>query len=512
MSFITQLVNVFYVLLIGLLTLCVWKLFKFVSHFIYLNKKLSQVPGLPRHWLLGNARKGQVENSKSVADIFVKAANAGHKVFCMWTGPIPTVGVIHPDSFKELNRQTREKSKTALGGFRLVLPWIGDGLLSSEGNKWERNRKLLTPAFHFDILNGYIDIMNDGSDILMDRFAKDTSKGNTIDIFPYVCKMTLDSMLRCSLSYSGSIQTKASESEEQYIEAVKRLSEILVSRLLNVPLLIDSIFYMLPIGKEFRQLCDRVHQFTGNIIQSRTKELSALGEVDFTEGKKRRLDFLDILLTAKDNEGRGLSPQEIQDEVDTFTFEGHDTTASAISWAIYALGKYPDLQQKVYKDVCNVVADSDIITKDHLGQFAYMPKFIKEVMRYFSPVPVIERTSNDKPVVIDGVEIPPNVSTWIHIYALHHNESVWPNHTVFDPERFDAGNRDGHDAYSFIPFSAGSRNCIGQVFAMNEIKINIAKVVKRFEITVDPSEEPVLLPNVVMRAENGLNVGFKPRK
>ncbi|KAL4233192.1 Cytochrome P450 4X1 [Mactra antiquata] len=150
--------------------------------------------------------------------------------------------------------------------------------------------------------------------------------------------------------------------------------------------------------------------------------------------------------------------------------------------------------------------------QEHLGQFTYMSKFIKEVLRYFSPVPMIGRVNNDQPIVLDGIEIPANVSVWIHIYALHHNESIWKNNMVFDPERFDAGQRDDNDVYGFIPFSAGSRNCIGQSFAMNEIKINIAKVVKRFEVTVVPSKEAVIIPDVVMRAENGLYVGFKPRK
>ncbi|KAL4233196.1 hypothetical protein ACF0H5_007880 [Mactra antiquata] len=512
MSFTTHFYSILYALCIGIVTVFIWKVFRHISHFVYLRRKLSVVPGLPRHWLLGNAQKGQVDSSKNFLKLIIKAANEKHKIFCTWVGTLPVVHILHADPLKEVIKQTREKSKGHTDGYRMFGPWLGDGLLMSEGRKWERNRKLLTPAFHFDILNGYINIMNDGADILMDRFAKDTSKGNTIDVFPYVCKMTLDSMLRCSLSYSGSIQTKASESEEEYIQAVRRMSEILWQRNLRPYLAIDGVFYNFPIGKEFVQLCKKVHNFTGKIIKSRTQTLKTHDEVQVTEGKKRRLDFLDILLTAKDSEGHGLSPQEIQDEVDTFTFEGHDTTASAVSWGIYALGKYPDLQQKVYKDVCDVVGDSKMITKDHIGRFTYMSKFVKEVLRYYSPVPIIGRAEYDHPVIIDGKEIPTNVSMWVNIYAIHHNEDIWTNNMLFDPERFDAEHRDDHDVYGFVPFSVGSRNCIGQVFAMNEIKINIAKVVQRYEVVVDPSKEPVLLPDVIMRADNGVHVGFRPRK
>ncbi|XP_053374931.1 cytochrome P450 4A7-like isoform X2 [Mercenaria mercenaria] len=393
-----------------------------------------------------------------------------------------------------------------MDGYTFFEPWLGEGLLISGGKKWERNRKLLTPAFHFDILNGYVNVMNETADSLLAKLADASKNDKVVDVFPYVCRASLDTMLRCSLSYEEDLQQTTVSG---YLDTVRRLSEINWERSLRLTLLSDTVFKWSSVGREFYQLCDQAHKFTGGIIQSRKKELEK--QPNITQ-QKRRLDFLDILLTARDEHGQGLSSQEIQDEVDTFTFEGHDTTSSAISWTIFALAKHPELQAKVFHDVKGVLKDQDLVTTDHLGKFTYLPLFIKEVLRYYSPVPMVGRRQTDTPVVIDGIEIPVGVSFWIQIYCIHHNKDVWPNHEVFDPERFQASNRDDTDIYGFIPFSAGSRNCIGQVFAMNEIKITIAKLLSRFEILLEPGNEPVLLPDVIMRSENGISVRLKERK
>ncbi|XP_060571282.1 cytochrome P450 4A6-like isoform X2 [Ruditapes philippinarum] len=431
--------------------------------------------------------------------------NGGGRMYCMWNGPLPILGVCHPETFQQLNKQSHNKARGFTDGYRVLEPWLGEGLLISEGKKWERNRRLLTPAFHFNILNGYVDVMNDVTEQFLDKLGEATQGGESVDVFPYVCRSTLDNMLRCSLSYEGSM---LESKEHSYIKAVQRLTTIMWERMLQPILLIDFIFKLSPLGSESKRETDVAHKFTGGLIQSRRNTLK--GQTDLTE-QKRRLDFLDILLTAKDENGNGLSKQEIQDEVDTFTFEGHDTTASAISWSIYALGQHPDLQEKVYKDVQNITRDSEGISQSCLSQFEYLPLFIKEVMRLYSPVPMIARRTTD-PITIDGIEIPAGPRIDVNIYAIHHNPEIWKNPETFDPSRFDQHHRDETNIYGFIPFSAGSRNCIGQVFAMNEIKITVAKLVKRFEVLPVKDHTPELQPDVIMRSLNGLPVVLRPRE
>ncbi|XP_052809276.1 cytochrome P450 4A2-like [Mya arenaria] len=214
--------------------------------------------------------------------------------------------------------------------------------------------------------------------------------------------------------------------------------------------------------------------------------------------------------SAKDEQGRGLDRQEIQDEVDTFTFEGHDTTASALAWGLYALGQYPDIQEKVYEDAKSVLGSKEHVDSGDLHAFKYIPMYIKEVLRYYTPVPVISRKSPNT-IVLDGLEIPPGSRVDVHIYVMHHNPAIWKNPEEFRPERFSDKQKEEHDVFGFVPFSAGSRNCIGQVFALNELKISLAKFVNRFEVRPDPGHKPDMLWDMITRSTTGLKVCLKER-
>ncbi|KAK3083932.1 hypothetical protein FSP39_005566 [Pinctada imbricata] len=144
---------------------------------------------------------------------------------------------------------------------------------------------------------------------------------------------------------------------------------------------------------------------------------------------KRHLDFLDILITAKDSDGSGLTDEDIRAEVDTFLFEGHDTTASAISWAAYYLGKHPEEQQKVYEEVKNITNCEDNFTWENINNCPRLALFLKEAMRQSSPVPIIARQLR-KPFEFDGFEIPAGMAVGIWIYHVNNHPNVWPDNEV----------------------------------------------------------------------------------
>ncbi|KAK3084664.1 hypothetical protein FSP39_017144 [Pinctada imbricata] len=213
------------------------------------------------------------------------------------------------------------------------------------------------------------------------------------------------------------------------------------------------------------------------IINSLMQRIN-LRKEDPEQLKKRHLDFLDILLSAKDEDGTGLTDEEIREEVDTFLFAGHDTTASAISWLTYYLGKYPEEQQKVYEEVRNLTKGEDNFTWENINDCRYLALFIKEAMRITPPVPIIVRYLT-KPFEFDGVEIPAGTQVGLFIVHINNHPSVWKDHEVFRPERFLTENVNSRDPYAYVPFSAGPRNCIGQRFAMDEVKVIIARLLLR---------------------------------
>ncbi|XP_063447863.1 cytochrome P450 4B1-like [Mytilus trossulus] len=315
-----------------------------------------------------------------------------------------------------------------------------------------------------------------------------------------------------------------------------------MARNLNLLFYPEWLYRLSPSGKEFFNLCDYVHKFAEDIIEKRKQELMSKVSIN----KKRQMDFLDILLTAKDENGQGLTDKEIRSEVDTFMFAGHETTASVLSWSIYALGKYKHIQDKVYTEVKKVIGDKQHIDGDDISEMKYLSCFLKEVMRQYTPVPLIARTL-EKPTVVNGVELPEGILTILGIHSGHHHPDVWDDPWVgtihthsqntgetylltilgihsghhhpdvwedpweFKPERFEGSIQRDMDPYSFTPFSAGPRNCIGQSFAQSEEKVLIARIINRFEISLDPNHKVEPFIEFVMRAKNGMMVSFKDR-
>ncbi|XP_041377345.1 cytochrome P450 4A24-like [Gigantopelta aegis] len=462
------------------------------------------VPHLPLHWLFGSLPN--IKSHRDLIHMHKPIINSGSKFFLWWLGPVRAcVGVVHPDTVRHILKTSLPKCKSG-AGYDLLKPWIGDGLLLSDGEKWERNRRLLTPAFHFDILRPYVKIYNQVAKTLTNKLARECEGGGYVEVCRPSGLATLDTMLQCSLSYKDNIQERGQS--HPYVNAVERLSHLLLIRSLNIVYHYSYFIYGLTKnGKEFQALCDYAHSFSSKIINSRRTALQ--NDPDLL--KRKHIDFLDILISARDENGKGLTDSEIQDEVDTFMFEGHDTTSSAISWILYCLGKYPEEQERVREEVLDVLGDREEIEWGDFAKMTYMPMFIRECMRMYPPVPAISRELTED-IEIEGVFLPKGVIIDIPIYNIHRNPHVWKDPEEFRPERFEPETFGARDPYCFVPFSAGPRNCIGQNFAMNEIKVFISHIVMKFHVKDDPKRTPVAVSEVVLRSEDGIYLNFTPRK
>ena len=397
----------------------------------------------------------------------------------------PGIVLVHPEEAKVVLKASHISCIKTRIDRELVKPWNGESLPSSCGAKWARMRSLLTPAFHFDVLKQYTNLYNDAADLLIDKIKTLATNGESIDAYSLVSRATLDNMLRCSLSYvDEGIQSTDIKHRHQYIEANTKIKDIILRRFFNPLMINETLFNFTSDGKEMKQYPRYVHDFSDNLIKQRRDTLKA----DPAQFKKRQLDFLDILLTAKDEAGTGLTDREIQDEVNTFTFAGHDTTASTISWTLYALAKYPNFQQQVRDEVNTILADRTTIHNEDLPKLAFTSRVIKEALRMFPPIPVVSRELTEA-LTIDGVTFPVGTEIDISMYNIHHNPDVWENPETFDPDRFLPDNLAKIDPYSFIPFSAGQRNCIGQHFAIDVTKAFIARVIRQFDISLDDNNQ-----------------------
>ncbi|XP_023594537.1 docosahexaenoic acid omega-hydroxylase CYP4F3-like isoform X3 [Trichechus manatus latirostris] len=388
--------------------------------------------------------------------------------------------------------------------YGFLKPWLGDGLLLSGGDKWSRHRRMLTPAFHFNILKPYMKIFNESTNIMHAKWKCLASDGSTrLDMFEHISLMTLDSLQKCVFSFDSHCQEKPSK----YIAAILELSALVVKRHQQIFLHFDFLYHLTPDGRRFRRACRLVHDFTDAAIQQRRCTLSEQGVDDFLKAKTKAktLDFIDVLLLSKDEDGKELSDEEIRAEANTFMFGGHDSTASGISWVLYNLAKHPEYQERCRQEVQELLKDRrpEEIEWDDLVQLPFLTMCIKESLRLHPSVISISRCCTQDIVFPDGRVIPKGVICLISIFGTHHNPSVWPNPEVYDPFRFNLENTQKRSPLAFIPFSAGPRNCIGQTFAMTEMKVVLALTLLRFRVLPDDTE-PRRKPELILRAEGGL--------
>ena len=224
----------------------------------------------------------------------------------------------------------------------------------------------------------------------------------------------------------------------------------------------------------------------------------------------QKLDFVDILLTSTDENGKELSDKEIRDECNTFIFEGHDTTSAALGWSFYLISTHPEVEAKVLEEIENVLGNKKYPSFEDLKNMKYLDMCLKEALRLYPSVPTIARLTTEDTKVGDHI-IPKNTDVYIHPYVIHRQPDCWPDPLAFKPERHSPEESSKQNAYAFVPFSAGPRNCIGQKFAMLEEKCIVSMVLRELKLHVIPEQRIELFPALISRAEFGIQVKFEKR-
>jgi len=410
-------------------------------------RQLAAFPSAPSHWLFGHLKHLRKHDGANF-QFHIRCATQFQRCYVTWRGPVTgTLVLCHPDTIQVIQSSNAPKGLM----YRFVRPFIGDGLICSNGDKWFRMRRLLTPAFHFDILRSYVKVFQDSTNVLLEKLS--SQERGEVELFHHMSLMTLDTILKCALGYSSNCQTQ--EKNNPYIKAVYEACDEIINRFMNPLLHSDVIYQVTPPGRKFAKNCALVQSKAKELIRERRTALQDGVEQEKLR-KTKRLDFLDILLEAKDECGNTLTEEEITSEVSTFMFAGHDTTATSISWTLYNLARFPEHQDKCRKEIIEVFGDSEEFEWKDLGKLKHLQLCIKESNRIYPTVPVVLR-SLDKPHEIDGIIAPEGTLVASHIFALHRNPHIWESPEKFDPLRFTSEKMKGKSPYAYIPFSAGPR-------------------------------------------------------
>nr|XP_053637587.1 cytochrome P450 4c3-like isoform X3 [Cherax quadricarinatus] len=415
---------------------------------------LNQIPGPKGIPVLGNALYFNVDATELFQRV-LKVTECG-EVSRMWMVHNPFCFLSSAKTAEVLLSSHKLLDKGM--DYEFLHPWLGLNLLTFPGSLWHTRRKLVSPAFHFKILEEFVSIFNKQSCKLVQKLEK-KADGNTFDIFDDVTLCVLDAICETAM---GRCINAQEDSESEYVQAARKMSGYIQYRIFRPWLHSDIMYKLLGPAKESDACLKILHHMSNTTIkekkQNKNKNKSIINEEE-TLGIKKRRAFLDLLLDYAE-ENPEFTDEEIRKEVDTFMFAGYDTTASAMNWILYNLGHHPDIQARVHEELDGILINPDSpVTTEDVRQMKYTEMCIKESMRLFPPAPVISRTVNED-VVIDGYCIPAGTTVSIVIYKIHRDPTQFPDPEVFDPDRFLPENVNKRHRFSYIPFSAGIRNCI----------------------------------------------------
>ncbi|XP_026746048.1 cytochrome P450 4d2-like [Trichoplusia ni] len=454
--------------------------------------------------LIGNAHLFIVKSSEFLNLIHKLSLKYG-QAFRVHFFLRPYVVLTHPKYVEELVSTMEHITKGR--SYSFLSDWLGQGVLTTTGQKWKSQRKFLTPAFHFNILQNFLPVFCKNQRVLTEKLKK-MADGRNVDLFPIVALTALDNVNESIMGVSIDAQE---QSHSVYVQAIDVLSRI-VSMRIQIPFLgEDAIFNLLPIKTKQDKALKVVHDQTTRVINTRRQELKNLNITSLNAsddvGIKNKHAFLDLLLLS-DIDGHKIDDVSVREQVDTFMFAGHDTTTSGIAYTLYLLSKHRDVQEKIYEELKTIFNDDmhRDPTYQELQQMKYLEMVLKESLRICPPVPLIERRIT-KDCEVGGIKFVKGTSVMIDIYQIQRQPDLFDDPLEFRPERFEKPLK---SAFSWLAFSAGPRNCIGQKFAWMELKITISEIVKNFVIL--PSDlVPEYSADLVLRSETGVHVKLRPR-
>ncbi|XP_061400141.1 cytochrome P450 4d8-like [Musca vetustissima] len=399
--------------------------------------------------------------------------------------------------------------------------WLGNGLLTSDGRKWHTRRRIITPTFHFKILEEFLEIFDQQSDVLVKCLSEKADGCTAFDVYPFVCAATLDIIAETAMGTKVMAQTGGTK---QYTRAVEEMTRMMAWRFLRFHLHNDIVFSIFHPFKKLQMMKNLriMHEFTDKVIKERRDTLEASmksaskkstdDQENHDIGTKKRMALLDVLLQSS-IEGEPLSNEDIREEVDTFMFEGHDTTATALSCTLYLLARHPEVQEKLLDEIHNVFGKDNLkpFSLMSLNELKYMECVIKESLRLFPPVPIIAREIKEdfryKHSKLGEGVIPAGTELVIGIYKMSRDAFTFENPTQFTPERHM---KPLGKSFDYLPFSAGPRNCIGQKFAMYEMKVTLAHIIREYELLPLGEDIKVFL-GIVLRSKTGMQLGLRRR-
>ncbi len=397
---------------------------------------------------------------------------------------VPLFVLRHPDHLWEVLVRDGAKYGKTHSAFAMLERFLGKALLTTDGDVWRRQRRMVQPAFSKKRLEGYASVMVDEAD----RLAREWQPGATTDVSREMMELTLRAVCRTLFSHDVRGQTDSvAEAMDVFRNALGR------------PDFLPR--WMSP----WRRQAEGAKQALDDIIYGMIRERRASGE------SPEPADLLHMLVTAKDTEGDGgtLGDTEIRDQLVTMFLAGHETTSHALTWTWYLLSQHPDAERKLHAEL-DTVLGGRLPTYEDLASLPYTRWCFEEAMRLYPPAFTIARRAEED-AEIGGYHVPKGSEVVMWIYMTHHDARWYPNPRAFIPERFAPEAVAKRPRLAYLPFAAGARACIGKMFALIEGQLVLATLAQRFRPRLAPGHEVKMAPRVTLAPKGGMPMRLEPR-
>jgi cytochrome P450 len=358
---------------------------------------------------------------------------------------------------------------------------LGHGLVTSDGDYWRRQRKLMQPAFHSRRIEAYADTMVQKTLDMMQNWQNKA----TLALSEEMTRLTLSIVAKTILD------TDVADEAELIAQTVT------VFQKLAFGVDIFPLWFPTPTHLQQRLVEKRMNKIVHHLIEERRKDLADRG------------DLLSMLLLASDEDGQGMSDTQIRDEVVTLFLAGHETTATALTWIWYLLAKHPEIEQQLHEQLDNVLQGQPPKLAD-LKQLPLTEQIVKEAMRLYPPIWNMSRQAIAD-VEIAGYRIPKGSEVTIVSYVMHHDPRWWDEAECFMPQRFSPEKEKQIPKMTYLPFSTGPRVCLGNHFAMMEAQLILATMAGRYQLSLPNGYVAAMQPLIALRPRNDLEMMLQAR-
>lgn len=425
---------------------------------------------------------------KNPLDFFLQSALTYGDVARIDMGPRRMFLVSHPDHVKYI---LQDNNKNYVKGYDMVKPILGEGLVTSDGDLWRRQRRLIQPLFNRPNMVSLLPTMADSTQEMIDGWKRRPDPHAPLDLATEMMLLTQTIILRTM--FSTDMGQRSREISNDFASSLVYMNSLLMSP--------SPIFHKLPTpaNRNFHEALKRLDAVIYQFISDRR-----------AKGSHERHDLLAVLMEARDAEtGLGMSDKQIRDELFTIFFAGHETTATLLAWTWLLLGRNPLEAEKVQSEI-DIVLNQRVPTAEDINLLVYTRQVLDESLRLYPPAWMFARqlVADDE---IGGYHLTAGSTVMLSPYVTHRLPAFWDEPEKFKPARFTPEAAASRNRYAYFPFGGGPRLCIGMPFTLQEAPLILAMIMQNYQVELVAGQEVRPTPLATLRPKPAIWAHVKAR-